>query len=244
MDTFDDGESVAMHGQAAPGQGETVVTEPAWLPVLLWVGFPLLGAGAGWLLKLLTSWLASLSWFPFQGPLRLIDSVPEPLATIGALALGVVAGLVLGLLSAADMLTVTVADDRVTTMRGDTDRTVDGESVSAAFVDGKDLVLLGPDTGELLRERSDLGTEQLAAAFRAHGYPWLEGGDPYAEDYRRWVEDMPNLPAGANALLKARDKALRADDSHDVAELRGELAKLGVIVRDRNKRQYWRTITG
>jgi hypothetical protein len=30
----------------------------------------------------------------------------------------------------------------------------------------------------------------------------------------------------------------------DIAELRTELAKLGIVVRDEKKRQYWRRIRG
>jgi hypothetical protein len=47
---------------------------------------------------------------------------------------------------------------------------------------------------------------------------------------------MPGLPAGANALFTAREKA----DSDDSRELRSELAKLGVLVRDDKGKQYWR----
>jgi hypothetical protein len=233
------------HGQpgragATPPRSQTVVAEPGWRRDLVWIGFPLLGAAAGWLLKSVAGWVASLPWVPFQGPFKLVASVPEPHASIGALVVGGLAGLVLATLAALDRLTVTVADDRVTFTRGGVTRAVKRPLVGAVFLDGKQLMLLGPATEELARETSDLEADALSAAFLAHRYPWRADGDPFKAAYRRWVEDEPELPAGANALLKARARALDKGDGDDAAELRTELARLGVVVRDRNKRQYWR----
>jgi hypothetical protein len=221
---------------------ETVVAESALVPALLWVGFPALGAGAGWLLLSIAGWVASLPRAPMQGLFKLAASVPEPQGTIGALALGVLAGAVLAHLGVQDMLAVTVSDRRVTVRRGGGPaREIDRASVDAVFLDGKRLVLVGPAGEELAREASDLDAGRLADAFRGHGYPWRPDGDPYKDEFRRWVEDTPGLPAGANALLKARERALDKGDSDDAADLRAELAKLGIVVREEKKRQYWRT---
>jgi hypothetical protein len=41
--------------------------------------------------------------------------------------------------------------------------------------------------------------------------------------------------------LKTRAQALNnTETAEDARELREELARLGVVVRDENKRQYWR----
>lgn len=212
----------------------------------MWTGFPLLGAGAGWLLKSLASWVASLPWAPLQGPFeladRLIASFGEPQSTIGALAIGAVAGLVLAFNAEQESLTVVVSHDLVTMKRGESARRIERTSVSAVFLDGKQLVVLGHETEELAREASDLEAERLQAAFLAHGFPWLAGGDPYKDEYRLWVEDTPDLPAGADPLLKARARALGKGDKgkEDAAELRAELARVGIVVREEKKRQYWR----
>ncbi len=86
---------------------------------------------------------------------------------------------------------------------------------------------------------------RLQAAFVTHGYTWL-AGDPHADEYRLWVEDTPDLPPGADALLGARARALGkgGDGKDDAAELRAELAKIGVVVREEKKRQYWRRAAG
>lgn len=55
---------------------------------------------------------------------------------------------------------------------------------------------------------------------------------------------MPGLPDGADALLKARAAALTKGDKDDATELRAELARLGVVVRDEKKRQFFRLYAG
>jgi hypothetical protein len=230
-----------MEPGAKPGGGATVVAPPPAERALVWVGFPLIGAAAGWLLKSLAEWATSLPWVPFKGPLELVASVPDPQATIGSLALGVAGGLVVAVLAEQDYVRVTVEDDQLTVTRGGSSRRVPRASVEAVFLDGKQLVLLGHETDEVVREGGDLpDAERLEAAFRAHGYPWVPGGDPHKDEYRRWVEDLPGLPAGADAVLKARARALDRGDKEDAAQLRLELGKLGIVVRDEGKRQFWR----
>lgn len=220
----------------------TVVSIHAWEQALLWGGFPVLGMAAGWLVKALAGWATTLPWVPFQGPLELIESLPEPWATIGAFVVGGVAGLVIAFIAHQDNLTVTVSGDTVTLRRGDSTRELAGGSVDGVFVDDKRLVLLGQDTGELARERSDLATTRLRDAFTAHGYAWHDA-DPHDDAFRPWVEDSPDLPSGAHALLKARRRALEKEKKDDAAELRDELAKLGIVVREVKQRQQWRKIT-
>jgi hypothetical protein len=230
-----------MEPGAKPGGGAVGVAPPPAERALVWVGFPLIGAAAGWLLKSLAEWATSLPWVPFQGPLELVASVPDPQATIGSLALGVAGGLVVAVLAEQDYVRVTVEDDQLTVTRGGSSRRVPRASVEAVFLDGKQLVLLGHETDEVVREGGDLpDAERLQAAFRAHGYPWVPGGDPHKDEYRRGVEDLPDLPAGADAVLKARARALDRGDKEDAAQLRLELGKLGIVVRDEGKRQFWR----
>ncbi|MGW4116503.1 YqeB family protein [Actinosynnema sp. NPDC004786] len=217
----------------------TVVAEPRGQVALVSVGFPVLGALAVWGLKSIAGWVADLRWAPMQGPFRLVASIPEPWATIGSVAVGAVLGLVVAGVAAHERLVVEVFNEGVELLRGGRHRSFDRTLVSGVFLDGKKLVLLGVDTGELARETHDLKPEELAEAFQTHGYQWLDA-DPYREDYRRWVDGTPDLPPGANAVLKVRAEALRKGDQGDADELREELARLGVVVREEKKRQYWR----
>ncbi len=218
--------------------GEDRVTESTSVALVRWVGLPVAGAAVVWLLKVLIGWLVTLPWVPFKGPMRLVDSIPEPWATLGALGVGLLGGLVFSFVAHGERLAVTVRDDHLRLEGDEYDASFDRADVSAVFVEKNHLVLLGTDTGELARRPSELDRTRLAAAFRDHGYPWRDG-DPHADAYRRWVPDMPGLPPGADALLVARAKS---SDTDDVKELRAELAKLGVLVRDDGKKQFWRPV--
>ncbi|GAB3456357.1 hypothetical protein GCM10027570_37790 [Streptomonospora sediminis] len=229
----------------APGAGgTTIVANRKSERALMWAGFPLLGIVLGALLKSLADWMVAWPWAPFEGPAQLIASLPDTPARIGGAALGLVAGLVLAAIGESESVKVTITDDTATIER-DEQRTAFARSdTGAVFKDGKRLVALGPGSAELAGQPTDLSAARLAAAFRAHGYPWCADGDPHAGEYRRWVEGLPELSASAHALFAARARALRKDGSEaarDAEELRAELAKLGLVVRDERKAQYWRT---
>jgi hypothetical protein len=217
----------------------TVVAESTGARVLTWTLLPAGCAAIGWLLTLLAGWLVTWRFMLFRGPLEFIDSIPAPWDTIVPLTVGLLAGLALAAKAAQESLTATIDDATVTLEGSDRVSTFRREEISSVFLDRTRLVLLGTDTAELDRRPCELDRDELATAFRAHGYPWTDS-DPHAEQYRRWVPETPGLPDGANVLLAARQKNLK---SADADELRGELAKLGVQVRDHDRKQYWRLVT-
>ncbi|GAB3171432.1 hypothetical protein GCM10027259_06580 [Micromonospora palomenae] len=209
--------------------------------VLMWAGFPLLGAGLGAALTAVSGWLADLPWVPFQGWFELLAGLPERQALAGGTALPALAGLFVAYVGTRERLTVTVDRTAVRLHRDGHGRDVARAPVACVFVDGKALVLLDRNGAELAREKSDLSGDRLRAAFTAQGWPWQET-DPHRDAYRRWVEGLPGLPAGADALLRARQRAVDARRRDDTRDLRRELARLGVVVRDENGRQYWRLV--
>jgi hypothetical protein len=221
--------------------GDDKITESVRVLLLRWGGLPVGGALVVWLLKLLAGWLVTLPWVPFRGPLELVDSVPEPWGTIGAVGIGLVGGLVLALMWHGEWLAVAVTPERVRLEGDEYEAVFERADVAAVFVEKGQLVLLGHDTGELARRPSELDVAALAEVFGRHGYPWRDG-DPHAGEYRRWVPNTDGLPPGANALLAARAKVLGSLDDADAKELRAELVKLGVVVRDEKKKQYWRLV--
>ena len=200
----------------------------------------LVGAGLGWALPVLLDWLLGLRWIPFRGPLSLIDSVPDEIALPVLIGLGLVAGVVFGLYALHEELSITVDDHRVRLRRGDADRRLDRTAIADVFLDGKELVLLGHDSNELAREKTDRPAARLPDAFTQRGYPWRTEGDPRAGDFRLWSDRAQGLPAAARAMLSMRARALKAKKGDDAADLRAELSNLGVVVRDEGGKQYWR----
>ncbi|MGP4044713.1 YqeB family protein [Streptomyces sp. 2A115] len=225
-------------GQAqAQGHKATVLAESAWAITLFCVAC---GAVVGLLVPVLADWLVTLRWAPLKGPAKLLTSIPEPGLTIGAVVVGGLLGLLVGLIAVHESLTARISDSRVVLTIRDEDQEFPHDAIALAFRDGKQLVLLAPNSMEIAREHCGLPWRRLADAFTEHGYSWADE-DPHRDEFRRWVPETPGLPDGANALLRARAQTLKKDDdAADARELRAELMRLGVVVRDENGRQYWR----
>ena len=226
---------------AVPHGERTVVAEPVWAWVLVFTGLPLLGAGAGWLVLAGAEWIADLPFLPFDFVFRALDGAPQPASTVVACMVGGFAGLLLAITGWEERLTVVVSQEGVTLRRGRSSRTVARGDVAGAFADGKQLVLLARDGGEAAREQSDLPPGALRDALAGRGYRWYPDGDPHAGEFARWVEGMPGLPPAAEPLLRARQRALEKNDRGELADLRRELARHGVVVRDEGKRQFTRS---
>lgn len=222
----------------APSRERKRIAEPPWVFVLMWAGFPAVGGALLWGLSRIVDWLSGQDWVPLEDLFDLAASAGEPWLSIGAIAVGVLLGLGLAFLGHADSLTVVIAEDTVTTTRGGKDRTVATADVAGVFRDGKYLVLLDGDGAELLREKSDIARERMRQDFVDCGFTWLDA-DPHADEWRRWVDGTPDLPKGANALLRTRAKELKKLDP-DLADVNAELRRLGVMVRDEKGKQHWR----
>lgn len=224
-----------------PTDTKMVVGHSATDKVLLYGGLPLVGGTLGFFLPRIADWAAGLPWVPWQGLFERLAGWDAWWVQLITVAVGLVAGFVLGAIAMDDTLRITVTNGDVELLKNEKTTVIPRERVAAVFLDGKELVLQDRDSLELAREKHDQlksDTPKIGAAFRAHGYPWSDGGDPYADRFRRWVEDDPELPPAVNAVLRARAKSI--DSKADLRELRGEIAKLGYVVRDQDKKQYWR----
>jgi len=224
---------------------KTVIGRSRTDKVVLFGGLPLVGLALGYFLPRIADWAARQKWVPFQGPLELIAGWDGWWVVVVCMVVGLLGGALLAAIALDDTLKVTITNESVEFEKNEKTVTVPRHKVATAFLDGKEIVLLDATTRELAREKHDQFTSEspkIAAAFRAHGYPWSDGGDPHEHRYRRWVEDEPELPPGANAVLKARAKSFGDGDKGkaDLRELREEVAKLGYTVKDKEKKQYWR----
>jgi hypothetical protein len=191
---------------------------------------PVVGAGLLWGIL----WV--IDRVPFGGPFELIRRLPEPWDRVVGLGIGLIVGLIFAALVDAESLTVRITALEVVLTRPGHHRAVPKGEIALAFPDRDQLVLLGRTGRELAREPSHLSKQRLSAAFGSRGVAWAEK-DPYLDAYRRWVPGLPDLP---DAVFTARQKALTAGDEDDARELREELGRLGFVVRDEKKRQYWR----
>ncbi|UYB41475.1 hypothetical protein SLV14_004218 [Streptomyces sp. Je 1-4] len=220
-----------------PGDRLTVLGQQTWGAAGVYLGLAVLGAGAGWLVGFLADWLSTCPWPPLQVPAQLLAWLPAPVLPV----VGSVAGLALGFIGQREQLVIRLSDQCVTLLRKGREHEFPYDAVARVFRDGKQLVLLGHDGGELARQECDLEARRVADAFTGHGYAWADA-DPYEDMFRRWVPGTPGLPKGADAVLKARQEALEKKDSSDddIGELREELARLGVVVKEEKRRQYWR----
>ncbi|SFB20009.1 hypothetical protein SAMN05216266_10675 [Amycolatopsis marina] len=218
----------------------STVRHSTGLHVFLWTAFPACGAVLGIVLAQVPGWIAALPWFPNQESIADLAGVIGVKTTVALAVAGVLAGGFVALLAYDDIVTVTIDEDSVAVKRNDSEAVFPGAAVSGAFADGKELVLLGPHGEELAREKTDLRSHRLRAGFEAHGYDWHEH-DPYGERFTRWIDGSSGLSQDAHAILRARQTAIENDDAEDLRDLRRELSRHGVFVRDEGKRQYWRT---
>ncbi|MFB4304719.1 hypothetical protein [Actinomadura sp. GTD37] len=218
----------------------TTLARSVWAQGALCAAAAVLLAGIAWLLDPLANWLTGLDRAPMQGPAELLVSVPEPWLTIGLISLGALAGMGLILFDSLEQVSVTVSGERVILKRTGHSQEIAREQVGHVFREKDRLVLLGHQGEEIAREKCDLNARRLAAAFSKHGYTWVDG-DPYEDEFRIWAPQTPELPELANALLAARADALKSSNCGDsVKELRRDLARIGIVVRDKGKQQYWR----
>lgn len=231
-----------MSGMAPTTPGTTVVKHSLWYHVFLWTAFPIAGAGLGWLLAQLPGWIEGTPIPFFSGLIEILDDNSGTIMTLILVAVGIIAGSLVALTAYEEVVWVTVTDADVTVAVVDKTKEFKRNQVADVFTEGKTLVLLGRDTSELVRQKTDHKASRLQAAFEAHGYPWRDG-DPHDLDFARWVDGVPGLGEHANAILRARQVALDEDKKSDIVELREEAAKLGVVVRDVKKAQYWRNAT-
>lgn len=228
----------------APPQPSTFVGNSTVANAGIITVFGVIGAALGFAIIRLLDLLLGLEWVPFQGPLRLIDSIPAVIALPVMIGVGLIAGLIFGVMAVGEDLSVTVGADEVRLTRSGLDRTISRSAIATVFRDRKELVLLGADTNELAREEIDQPTAELSAAFTGHGYPWRAEGDPQRDNFRIWSPQSLGLPVGASALLTVRAKALADKKTDDARLYRDELAGLGIVVRDEGGKQYWRRVPG
>lgn len=230
-----------MSKKASARESATTLGLSAPLKALWLAGAPLAGVAIGYSLPRVAGWALGLPWVPMRGPLELVAELDQRWSAAIFLGGGFILGLAFAVFAVFSCLTVTVTNEEVRLKKEDTARHIPKADISAVFTDGRSLVILDRESRQIFRDHHESTDDELADAFRTHGYPWF-AEDPYNDLYRRWIPSMPELPPGVNALLKAREEALRKKAADDVAELRSEIEKLEYTVRESGVKQYWRPL--
>ncbi len=224
---------------------ETVVGCSSDDTLFLRAVLPVLGAAAGVGLRWLAAWMAGLSWAPWQGIARSVDTLADRWGACTVVGLGIV-GALLGAVLAQHLIEtmgrVAVTSTGAGFKTKDTLETFGRSEVTDVFADGKDIVLLRGER-EVARWSADLPSAKVRAAFDTHGWPWRETGDPFRAAYRPWENGDPGLPAGADTLLRARAGLIDAGKGDHARALRADLAAIGVVVRDEGPVQHWRPVS-
>lgn len=193
----------------------------------------------GWFLPVIAEWIVN---FPFVPNLKIVEfilSFNHSTVSIISLIIGFIAAILLSFNIIAESLEVTISPQNITLKMKENIDTIDKRDITAIFMEKKELVILGSCSIELYREELDVKKEKAKEAFHYYRYPWHDE-DPYKDHYERWVPDHPDFSEKINALLDARAKALEEDERDDAKQLRKDLAKLGVIIKDEKNAQYVR----
>ena len=217
----------------APGPADRLVIQ---------VGLPLCGLLIGAALPVLARWALGLApVLPFRPAFRLVGAVDRPWEIAVNATIWLVVGVTAAYSAMGETVRLTVTDDDLGVDGREQAQTIRRDEIADVFLDRKDLVVLDRRSRPLLRDQNPAPPARTAEAFREHGYPWRDA-DPFVELYRRWEPDTPDLPAPVNAVLAARETALRKKARKEVRGLSEALHKLGYATREEGSRQFWRPL--
>lgn len=206
------------------------------------IGCGALGAGLSFLVKPLVNWIIGLIG-DAPGPLRLAAALPTAWAVPVLTVVGLLAGALLAAQAKKEALELTVDPVGVHLKQDGAERYLQRDQIDAVFQDGKDLVFLDATTRQLARHKSsDLSKPQIREAFERFGYAWAGMTDPHENEFRKWLDGQPGLDDEANALLRARSRALSDKQRGAAADLADQLQAIGIVLRDRDDIQQYRRI--
>ncbi|MGO1509545.1 MAG: YqeB family protein [Actinomycetaceae bacterium] len=236
-------------GQDAPGQGPR--TRPSVTRVgvrvrrrlFLLLGIPAIGLVFGLLVVLVIEVVAQVT--AFGGVLGHADRLGEPVGLLVGAGVGLGVGAIVAAGALRESMSAEISERAISVMWDDA-RVCVRRGIVGQIVVGEDLVVLGRGGVELARVPQRLSSGPLLRALAEHGYPAPRDDDPHAAAFATWTPG-DDLDEAAERLLTARAAAVRAGQHGDAELLRRQLARRGVMVRDRSGRpaeQQWRRAAG
>src|SRR5690349_1168954 len=133
-------------------QSKTVIGHSATDKAILYGALPLAGVVLGFFVPRIADWAAGLRWFPWQRILEVLATWNSWWVGGVCMAIGLLGGLLLGATALDGTLKVTIGNESVEFRKNEKVVTVPRTKVTAAFLDGKEIVLLDATTRELVRE--------------------------------------------------------------------------------------------
>lgn len=227
---------------AGKGRAEKVVEESSdtqfkRLAVSAVVAVGILGA----LLVVAHRFIGPERQVPLGFVFRILDDVNRPWEVIVAVLVAAALGSVVALGRSGKKGRLRVSEERLTVERGRWSATVPRQDAASIYTDGQFLVVLDSASRQQVYEDLGLPVSEVVKAFEEQGYPWIEK-DPFADEYKEWGPDAPELSAPVNSILTARRSALRRKEIGEARSLRSTLNDMGFAVRDVGGRQHWRPI--
>ncbi|MFF3103422.1 YqeB family protein [Viridibacillus arvi] len=207
--------------------------------LFLWLMLPLIGLVIGYFLPPISEWASKLEWVPFQGPFKLVASLNAGWVIFATMAFGLLAGIILTLLIYDEILNIYISEDTLVFKIGKVEMKFLKDDISYIYIDHKDLVVIGHEGQEIFRYKKEISTKILKEELGELGYLFKDG-NPYKEQFKKWVPGLTDLSLEADALLKAREMMLKNDNSEEVLQIAIELWKLHVSVKEIEAKQYYR----
>lgn len=215
----------------------------SWFEKLIIILIPMiLGGTIGWFLPTIAKWILKLPFIPLEKLFIFASHSNNFWFSISAMIIGVIAGIILSIFILSESLKVIISDDAIKLQIGDEQKIINKSDISAVYVEKKTLIILGKYSNELYRESLESKIETTKNAFLYHRYPWKEE-DPFIKQYKRWVLGHPDFSNQINALLYAREQALKNDEEDEAKQLRKDLVQLNIVIRDDKNAQYVRYAT-
>ncbi|MCP2252885.1 hypothetical protein LY13_001629 [Prauserella aidingensis] len=229
---------------ASADESGTDVHIPAVIPALV-ITVPvavgaLLGFAGGPLIRGLTT---VLDGTPVGAPgwLHLLGGLSPGWSVAVMTGLGVVVGVVLALYTYREALSLRVFDDHVESEVEGREGWVERATTTAVFHGRPALVFLRRDAAPVrLSGAQDLREGDLRSAFERHDWPWRDG-DPYADEYERWVDGRPGFTADEHTLLRRRFEAGKDDAARIEAD--DALFAAGLVARSDKKQLHVRRVS-
>lgn len=203
---------------------------------------PILTAVIFYYLPFIFGWIEMIPFLSDNQLINFITSIENSWLNRGLAIVGFIIGLFLSIFIFTEILKMEVNRDYVTVDIFDKKSEIKKIDIQSVFKEGKELVIIGNDGSELLRQNTDYSAAKLKSAFQKFHYPWVSE-DPYINEFFKWTVDHEKLVETANTILYERRQAKRDDDEKKVKNLKDDLIELGVVVKDCNNAQLVRIVT-